>query len=31
LDEFIAAAIEEAETGKSEGRIPIGAILVYKD
>jgi cytosine/creatinine deaminase len=30
MDEFIAAAIDEAETGKREGGIPIGAILVYK-
>jgi creatinine deaminase len=30
MDPFMAAAIEEAETGKSEGGIPIGAVLVYK-
>ncbi len=30
MDEFLAAAIEEAEAGKSEGGIPIGAVLVYK-
>ena len=31
MDPFLAAAIEEAEAGKSEGGIPIGAVLVYKD
>jgi cytosine/creatinine deaminase len=30
MDEFMAAAIEEAEAGKREGGIPIGAVLVYK-
>jgi creatinine deaminase len=30
MDEFMAAAIEAAEAGKSEGGIPIGAVLVYK-
>lgn len=30
MDEFMAAAIAEAEAGKSEGGIPIGAVLVYK-
>lgn len=30
MDEFMAAAIEEAEAGKAEGGIPIGAVLVYK-
>jgi cytosine/creatinine deaminase len=29
MDPFLAAAIEEAEAGKSEGGIPIGAVLVY--
>jgi cytosine/creatinine deaminase len=29
MDEFMAAAIEEAEAGKAEGGIPIGAVLVY--
>jgi creatinine deaminase len=30
MDEFMAAAMEEAEAGKREGGIPIGAVLVYK-
>ena len=30
MDEFMAAAIEEAEAGKAEGGITIGAVLVYK-
>jgi len=30
MDEFMAAAIAEAEAGKSEGGIPIGAVLIYK-
>lgn len=29
MDEFMAAAVEEAEAGKAEGGIPIGAVLVY--
>jgi creatinine deaminase len=29
MDQFMAAAIEEAEAGKKEGGIPIGAVLVY--
>lgn len=29
MDKFMAAAIEEAEAGKAEGGIPIGAVLVY--
>ena len=29
MDEFMAAAIEEAEAGKAEGGIPIGSVLVY--
>ncbi len=30
MDEFMAAAIGEAEAGKAEGGIPIGAALVYR-
>src|ERR1051326_7448665 len=30
MDEFLAAAIEEAERGRSEGGIPIGAVLVHE-
>ena len=29
MDEFMAAAIKEAEIGREEGGIPIGAVLVY--
>jgi creatinine deaminase len=29
MDIFLAAAIEEAEHGRSEGGIPIGAVLVF--
>jgi cytosine deaminase len=29
MDEFMAAAIAEAEAGKSEGGIPVGSVLVY--
>ena len=29
MDVFLAAAIEEAELGRSEGGIPIGAVLVF--
>lgn len=29
MDEFMAAAIAEAEAGKAEGGIPTGAVLVY--
>jgi cytosine/creatinine deaminase len=29
MDEFMRAAIEEAETGRHEGGIPIGSVLVY--
>jgi len=29
MDEFMAAALEEAEAGKADGGIPIGAVLVY--
>jgi len=29
MDEFMAAAIAEAEAGKAEGGIPIGSVLVY--
>ena len=31
MDEFLAAAIEEAEIGRAEGGIPIGAVLVHGD
>jgi cytosine deaminase len=30
MNEFMATAVEEAEAGKAEGGIPIGAVLVYK-
>src|SRR5919197_6719654 len=30
MDTFLAAAIEEAERGLSEGGIPIGAVLVHQ-
>jgi cytosine/creatinine deaminase len=30
MDVFLAAAIEEAERGRSEGGIPIGAVLVFQ-
>ena len=30
MDEFLRAAIEEAELGFSEGGIPIGSVLVHK-
>jgi len=30
MDVFLAAAIEEAEIGRSEGGIPIGAVLVFE-
>jgi len=30
-DEFIQAAIEEAERGQREGGIPIGSVLVHRD
>jgi cytosine deaminase len=30
MDLFLAAAIEEAERGRSEGGIPIGAVLVFE-
>ena len=30
MDEFLRAAIEEAELGFSEGGIPIGAVLVHR-
>src|SRR5437762_4200690 len=29
MDEFMAAAIAEAEAGRAEGGIPIGAVLVH--
>src|SRR4029077_992816 len=31
MDTFLAAAIEEAERGRDEGGIPIGAVLVHRD
>lgn len=31
MDEFMAAAVEEAESGKAEGGIPIGSVLVYRN
>jgi len=31
MDLFLAAAIEEADRGRAEGGIPIGAVLVYRD
>lgn len=30
MDEFMAAAIAEAEAGRSEGGIPIGSVLVHQ-
>ena len=30
MDAFLAAAIEEAERGRAEGGIPIGAVLVHR-
>jgi len=30
MDEFLAAAIEEAEKGLAEGGIPIGSVLVHR-
>src|SRR2546421_5352690 len=30
MDEFMAAAIEEAEQGRAEGGIPIGSVLVHQ-
>jgi len=30
MDEFMRAAIEEAERGRSEGGIPIGSVIVYR-
>ena len=30
MDEFLAAAIAEAEAGLAEGGIPIGSVLVYR-
>lgn len=30
MDQFIKAAIEEAEKGLNEGGIPIGSVIVYK-
>src|SRR6266542_2499584 len=30
-DEFMRAAIEEAQQGRAEGGIPIGSVLVYRD
>jgi cytosine deaminase len=30
MDEFLRAALEEAETGFSEGGIPIGSVLVHQ-
>ena len=30
MDAFLAAAIEEAERGREEGGIPIGAVLVHR-
>ncbi|HEY7654887.1 MAG TPA: nucleoside deaminase [Methylomirabilota bacterium] len=31
MDEFLRAAIEEAERGLSEGGIPIGSVLVHRE
>ena len=31
MDPFLLAAIEEAERGRAEGGIPIGAVLVHRD
>src|SRR6266542_6896096 len=30
-DEFMRAAIEEAQQGRAEGGIPIGSVLAYRD
>jgi cytosine deaminase len=30
MDPFLKAALEEAQTGRAEGGIPIGAVLVYR-
>jgi creatinine deaminase len=30
MDEFMTAAIEEAEAGRAEGGIPIGSVVVYR-
>ena len=30
MDEFMAAAIAEAEAGRAEGGIPIGSVLVHQ-
>ena len=30
MDEFLKAAIDEARTGRSEGGIPIGSVLVHR-
>ena len=30
MDEFMQAAIEEAEAGLAEGGIPIGSVIVHK-
>jgi cytosine deaminase len=30
MDKFLKAAIDEAQTGASEGGIPIGSVLVYR-
>ena len=30
MDNFLAAAVEEAERGRDEGGIPIGAVLVHR-
>ena len=31
MDQFMQAAIDEAKKGKTEGGIPIGSVLVYRD
>ena len=31
MDEFLRAAVAEAERGRAEGGIPIGAVLVHRD
>src|SRR6059036_1925639 len=31
MDEFLSAALAEAEAGLAEGGIPIGSVLVYQD
>ena len=31
MDQFLKAAIDEAKKGRSEGGIPIGSVLVYRD